>query len=536
MTTDEDPAPNPDNHAMAGPDKDIASGRIEGGIDAIVLGANAEGLAAATYLAKKKLNTVLIDGSANVGGIIQQRAFGDGFSAVDGDSLITHLDPQIVDDLDLYRFGLEFTARRLNSTYFFDDGSTLAVDGDFAAASALLDVSDADKSAFQAMAANLLEKGGLLRELREDCLDGDMGGSGDQPSTSLLTNESERALSVSRFLGGKFDDERLASVFEAETALIGAPSLYTAFSVWDLFDVASGEAAGLLGARAYPKGGSLAVIDALRRAAQEAGVTIRLSAPPKAISIEADRVAGVELERGGQLRAPIVISALDSHTTFQDLIGPAKLDVGFQQQIRMPPLKVTTAQYHIVLKGVPSDEATAALMQRRLVYAPGRRALEEAYIDAKEGRVSSQFAAEIIFPDAFGGDDGERRKPRLLVTVFPIAFDKAPHPKFREQVEAAIIEMLDQLIPGIEKMCDARDLRLLTDLAEPTGISAQVLGVSETKIENLARMIKFAEAGNINGLFYCGEEMKVGRGVCLVAARIAARRAYRYFRKGSDRP
>ena len=47
------------------------AGRIEGGIDAIVIGATADGLAAAAYLGKAGLSTILLEESAEIGGSIR---------------------------------------------------------------------------------------------------------------------------------------------------------------------------------------------------------------------------------------------------------------------------------------------------------------------------------------------------------------------------------------------------------------------------------------------------------------------------------
>ncbi|MEZ5894337.1 MAG: NAD(P)-binding protein, partial [Parvularculaceae bacterium] len=97
-------------------------GRIEGGIDAIVIGAGADGLAASAYLGKAGLKTILVSAGAEIGGRIAQREIAPGVFGVDGEHLVTVLDPEVIADLDLYRHGLEFAARRLDTTYFFESG------------------------------------------------------------------------------------------------------------------------------------------------------------------------------------------------------------------------------------------------------------------------------------------------------------------------------------------------------------------------------------------------------------------------------
>lgn len=121
--------------------------RIEGGIDAIVIGADADGLTAATYLGKAGLKTVLIDESAVLGGPIRTQRLANGVESVDGEHLTYLLDPEAIADLDLYRSGLSYASRRLDTAYFFDNGDMLHLDGDLQNAAALLDADDGAKDA-----------------------------------------------------------------------------------------------------------------------------------------------------------------------------------------------------------------------------------------------------------------------------------------------------------------------------------------------------------------------------------------------------
>ena len=98
-----------------------------------------------------------------------------------------------------------------------------------------------------------------------------------------------------------------------------------------------------------------------------------------------------------------------------------------------------------------------------------------------------------------------------------------------------MLDVLERLIPGIEEMTLARDLRLPTDIAEPVGVSPSELAACETKIENFYRMMQYADAGRINGLFFCGEAIGIGRGISLASARVAALKAVHYYRhSGGD--
>src|SRR3712207_8263668 len=86
-----------------------------------------------------------------------------------------------------------------------------------------------------------------------------------------------------------------------------------------------GEHDGHLGSWAFHKGGNGGFTQVLARAAESFGAEIRLEAPVTAVLTEGDRTVGVALEDGTELRAPIVVSALDPRRTFLELVDPRGL-------------------------------------------------------------------------------------------------------------------------------------------------------------------------------------------------------------------
>jgi phytoene dehydrogenase-like protein len=75
----------------------------------------------------------------------------------------------------------------------------------------------------------------------------------------------------------------------------------------------------------YPQGSSQAFADVLVESLTASGGTLNLNTRVKRIVIEHDRVAGVELSKGGVLRAPVVISNVDLKRTYLELVGAAHL-------------------------------------------------------------------------------------------------------------------------------------------------------------------------------------------------------------------
>ena len=505
------------------------AGRIEGGIDAIVLGAGADGLAAAAYLGKAGFTTVLLETGAEIGGVIQSREFAPGQLCTDGEHLIFALDPIAIEDLDLYRFGVSYASRRLETAYFFDDGRMFPLGGDLQGAANILPDEDLAarlstfvrdvfelavylRPAFANPAAEVLEKvfaaapSALARRLQR---------YGFAPATDVLDT--------------MLPDGPVKTAMMSEACFRSAAPPDEAFSFMNLVRRWAGEASGLQGANAYPEGGAAGVINALRRSAQAAGVDIRAATPIKSILIEWDRAAGVELEGGGQIRAPIIVAAQNARRVFMDLIGPTGIGIDFQRAIAAAPPKIATGRLHLALKGVARDEKTKANMRRRLMYAPRADALRLAFADARAGNIPEAMTIEAVFPSAF--DAGAAEKMHVLsIMAHPLPADETVDDARREEITKAILRNLEKFAPSIEQRIAAVDLRLPSDFADAADSKTMAAKPGVLRQWTLAGAA--TTAANISGLYFCGPEAQIGAGLSCAAGRVAARAAIRSAKRG----
>src|SRR5436189_297821 len=90
-----------------------------------------------------------------------------------------------------------------------------------------------------------------------------------------------------------------------------------------------GELDGVFRAWGFAKGGNGSVSAAIAAAAQAHGADIRTQAPVAKILVAGERAAGVVLDGGEELRAPIVVSGADPRRTFLGLVGEAHLPNDF---------------------------------------------------------------------------------------------------------------------------------------------------------------------------------------------------------------
>lgn len=516
------------------------AGRIEGGIDAIVIGAGAEGLTAAAYLGKAGLHTVLVGAGAEIGGRVAEREIAPGVSGVDGEHLVTLLDPDVIAELDLYRHGLEFAARRLDTTYFFDEEDALKFDGDLSQAAQVSLDDEEERDALEAFMSEMLELAAFLRPAFKPAVYSSGGHARKLVEKTLSGASPQRAAQIRKYLfasvrdvlSERFADGPLKTLLYGEAAFRSGASPHEPFSFMPFLRRLAGEAAGLQGATAYPAGGAVSVIAALRRAAQGAKVDVRAATPVKSILIEGDRVAGVVLSDGGQLRAPLVVAAGDAQVVFLNMIGPEKIDIELQRILTAQRPELATARLHLILKGVARDEGTQANMRRRLFFAPSVEDVTAAFIDARAGRVPGAMIVEAIFPHAL--DDAVALDGRQLMSVMahPLPFEENPDNARREEIKTAALSSLEMFANGLSKRVELADLRLPCDEAAALGAAASPFAAKPDMMRQWALSAATAASGKIGGLYFCGPEAQIGAGLSCSAARSAARAALRAYRKG----
>ncbi|WDI32134.1 FAD-dependent oxidoreductase [Hyphococcus flavus] len=531
---------NSANNQSAQPEQSQQTGRIEGGIDAIVIGGSADGLAAAAYLGKAGLHTVLVGAGKELGGRIVSREIAGGIEIVDGEHLVTQLDPDVIADLDLYRHGLSFAARRLDTTYFFSDADALKLDGDLSKSALLSLEDDDDAAALETFIKETLELAHFLRPAFKTVHHAD-GGLARKALDKLLSSAPRDKAELIEFylfsaatdvISSRFADGPLKSLLLSEAVFRSGVAPHEPFSFMPYLRKLSGEAAGLQGAVAYPAGGAVAVVTALRRAAQLAKVDMRAATPVRSILIEGDRVAGVMLENGGQLRAPVVIAACDAARAFLKMIGPGKIDIGLQRILAAHRPEFSTGRLHCVLKGVAQDDATRDNLKRRLFYAPSVEEVSEAFLEARAGRVPEKLIIEAIFPGSLDEEAELEGRQVMSVMAHPLPFDVNPDETRREEIRKQILVNIEIFAEGLSDRVEVCDLRLPSDEAVMLGAEASAFAAKSNVMSQWALAAATAQSGRITGFYFCGGEAQIGAGLCCSAARGAAKAALRAYRKG----
>lgn len=481
--------------------------KIEGGIDAVILGATSEGLAAAALLARSGFHVVLIETGESRPR--ERREFAPGYFAESGDPLAATLDNDVVEALDLYRHGLAFSARRLETLVRFSDGAVFTMPGDPAlAAEAVAGFSDVDATAFGAF---------LDGERKTARALSDWFKGGERPPVIDGAAAELATMSIDGAISGRFVDARLEDYLRAEALLGAAARPREPFTYLAFIRRLAGETAGLQGGVAAIEGGGRGLNNALRRACQAAGATIRQTDRVKAVIVEWDRVAGVEFDDGAQIRAPIIISALPARETFIDFVGRERLDIEFTRMLDIRESRAATVRFDVAINGPVTDPHVAARLDRRFVFAPSPLEIERSYRAAEGGAAPDAAIAEMIFPSVFDKSLAPAGCLTASLALHPVAIRPFDEGQWRAEICASAKAVL-------ARMVDSADVAAID--ADDVFIAAPP---SPAAIERRERL---TGASGLDGYFFCGPETLVGGGVSLSAGRRAADRARTYFKKG----
>jgi phytoene dehydrogenase-like protein len=500
----------------------------------IIIGAGHNGLVAAYYLAKAGFKPLVLERRETIGGVCSTEEFHPGFRA----SLTGSAGPlsaQIVNDLQLHRYGLEFIQPQVRVAALNLSGPPICIYEDAKrTVDELAGHSKHDSEKYSEFLSCFNNIGRALRPLLTMTPP-----NLDAPSKSELWDLGKLGWKI-RGLGRK-DEYRLlrygpmavadlaAEWFENELmrALIAARGIFGAFAgPWSAGTSAplllqAAQSGSAIAPAAFVKGGMGALTGAIAKAATDAGAEIRTNASVAQVQTSAGKAVGVVLENGEVIAARAVISNADPKTTFLKLVDAGELDPSFLQKIQNYRAHGTVAKVSLALSALPKfkgiDESEK--LAGRIHIGPDIDYLERAFDAAKYGDFSSMPYMEITIPTLSDPSlaPNDAHVMSIHAQFAPYKLKSGDWDARREGLGDAVVSALSDYAPNLKELIVARQVITPLDLERVYGLSGGHINHGEMSLDQLFAfrpLIGYARYRTpIENLYLCGAGTHPGGGV-----------------------
>jgi phytoene dehydrogenase-like protein len=501
--------------------------------DCIVIGAGHNGLVCAARLAGAGRRVLVLEAGAEVGGAAVTRTFHPQFRVSSGAHLLHLMPAKLMRELGLEGFGLRMAGLALPTTALSADGAGLTLGASLPGADAgAFAAYDARMRRFGAALAPVLA--GLAPRLGTDRWADRLALLGLGWRIRRLGRTDMRELlriggmNIFDLLQEHFTSPVLQGALGMDAVLgsnFGPRSPGTVLTL--LYRLAAESAAGGTGL-AQPQGGMGALCNALAKAAQAAGATIRTDARVARILVENDCASGVELSSGERFAAAVVVSNADPKTTFLDLLGARHLDNGFVRRVTHLRTKGLAAKLHLALSAPPRFTGVGEEQLRgRLLIAPSLEYIEHAYNHAKYGEYSTAPVMEITVPTQ--NDPGlapaGQHVLSAIVQYAPFAL-KGGWDSQRQAFTDLCVATLERHAPGIRNSILGVEMLTPADIEAQFRISGGHWHHADLAFDQflMVRPVPGATQHRtpLAGLYLCGAGCHPGGGVMGIAGRNAA--------------
>jgi len=491
--------------------------------DAIIVGGGHNGLVAAGYLAKAGLRVHVLERRPIVGGACVTEEPWTGFRINTYAYASGLLRPQIVEDLDLRRFGYDpilpdpqgFVplpgGRSL--TFWLDEERNQREIARF---------SERDARAYP----RYLEFWDRILALIEPAM--------MQPPVplaeffrSLPTGEAEPLLrdlfltSARDFLDEWFESEELKGALAA-SAIIGAfaaPS--TPGTAYILGHHNIGSLDGHARVWGHSRGGMGTITQAMARAAVHFGATVEVGTGVRKVLVESGRAIGVETDQGERMEAGAVLSNLDAKQTFLTLVSPDTLEPEFLRRVGRIQSRGACLKFNAALEGLPrfTSAPSPEVLAGAVDISPSMDYLDHAFDEAKFGSLSSRPYVDSYFQSLVDPSVAPPGKHTMtcFVQYAPTTLKDGSWENHRDAVASTVLDTIDELAPGVRSLVRQWQVVTPTDIEQTLGLTGGNIDQGDITPDQIFSFRPIPGWANyrtpIAGLYLCGSATHPGGGV-----------------------
>lgn len=500
--------------------------------DIIIIGGGHNGLTAATTLARKNKKVLLLEKRAMLGGLAAGEEFHPGYASVGLLHDSSTVRSKVVEDLNLSQYGLDMAKERAPIVLLGKNGDTITLYSDTEkTCESIAKISSKDAEAYRTYRAFIDAisgfVNGLLNNMPPDLVN--LGGS--QLFELVKTGYGLKRLgnkTMMEFLkvAPMSAWDYLDELFETDflKAGLAGPAIYGSWTsprasysnlnllIWECT------------AQNHIVGGPAALVNALQKAAEAAGVEMKTEAEVKRILLDDDRkVRGVLLANGEEIVAKTVATSCSPKSTFLDLIAPNKLDYSLEHEMTHYRSRGMTAKVHLALNKEVSFNG-----QQETFFRTGNSfiEMEKSFDHSKYREFSKEPVLEIHVPEVKHIAPEGHQVVSVLLHYAPYTIEggwtESAKKKLIDYVETALIGYS----PEIGESVVATELLTPVDLEERYSLPNGHIFHGEHAVDQLlTRPIPACAryATPIEGLYLCGSGSFPGGGISCMPGYLGAK-------------
>ena len=503
--------------------------------DAIVIGGGINSLVVAALLAKKKKSILLLESRDIIGGMAASEEFSPGFRCNMVFDYIRWIDPRLINELGLYKYGLEY--RKTSSLrisldenekhiiFHNDPNKTLE-------SIASHSLEDANKwiefTLYITKLTRFLEplykitppeitRMGFKDALSMSSMIKPMWKHGSRGFVDILRTAP---MMMPELLDEWFESELLRASIAASGINHISQGPYSAATVLNFLHNHI-HANGKIHNAYFIKGGTEKFAVALSNLAQNMGVDIQIGTEVNSIDCENGICSGVTSSSGQKFNADIVISGLDPTNTFIKLLGTSQISPNFQTQLKNIKYRGSTARVQFSLKKLPEIKGiTKEQLDTIFTINPSVEYLERAYDDIKYGRISVNPYVEFCIPSLTIPNYAPNGKHVLSATVQYVPYHLRSQKwdnKLKNQVIQNVTRVLEKYISDFSNIVENSSIISPVNLEESLGLTEGNLNQGEMTLDQFFFMRPTISTSQyrtpIQNLYLCGSSTHPGGGL-----------------------
>lgn len=530
-------------------------------MDVLIVGGGHNGLVTAGYLARQGLKVTVLERRSLVGGACVTEEVWPGYKVSTLSYLCSLLQPQIIRDLELPRYGYHIYPKDPSFFTAFPDGRHIFFYQEMKkTVEQIAKFSPRDAAyypQYEEELARLAEwvetllmetPPNIVKRRFEDLLSlGKFGlrslKLGDEGLVRMVKVMTQ---SVRDFLDERFESNEIKTTLATDGVIgtNGGPA--TPGTAYILLHHVMGGAAGARGLWGFIRGGMGAISESLAASARAHGATIRTDAAVERILVQDGRAVGVVLQNGEELKARIVVSNADPRRTFLGLVEERHLPDDFLHSIRNFRVEGCSVKINLALDALPnftaypnkSDHEINLPHRTTMHVCPTMDYIDRAWEDAKQGRPSRDPMLECTIPTAY--DDSIAPPGKHIMCIFaqyaPYSLrDAVWDQSLKDRFADRCIDALADYAPNIRDIILHRQVVSPLDLETEYGLTGGNIFHGEMDLDQFFFMRPVAGWAKyrtpIESLYLCGSGTHPGGGVMGAPGYNAAREILRDLKR-----